>query len=69
MRSPPQKFGGEVCSVRPDNCTDFVIEPGLGEERRIAQWLEDRAFKTVCEIDLTLESVYESYKQDVVSSD
>ena len=69
MRSPPQEFGGEVCSVRPDNCTDFVIEPGLGEERRIAQWLEDRAFKTVCEIDLTLESVYESYKQDVVSSD
>ena len=67
MRSPPQKFGGEIRSVGPDSGFAFAVEDDLREEREILERFEHLAVQLVRQIYVPHVPVRERNSYSVVA--
>lgn len=62
-----ERFRGQVGAVRPDDCSELLIEPDLTEEGGVREWLEHAAPTPGGEVDFTLGAVLEAEPQAVIA--
>jgi hypothetical protein len=64
-----QRLGSHVDAVGPDDGADLRVNPDLGEESLVGQWLEHTAPLASGEVDIAHESVLEGEAQLVIADD